>query len=122
MDALPLSRSAPTTAQTAAALSGLPDGFAGFGERLLAAAGLTTDALLEVADALDAGAAERAETLGTWDTEVRAMRALARILRDAAPRYPHPPRLPLTAEEADRSLRDRASFAGFTTADLGDAS
>ena len=116
----PPDRTRPTLAQTQAALLALPDGFGAIGARLLREAGLTTDALLIVADALDDGAAERAETLGTWDMEVRALRSLATILRDAAPRYAEqPPRLPpLTALEADASIRHRAWAAGLSTACL----
>ena len=109
-------RTTPTPAQTTAALLALPDGFAALGAGLLREPGLTTDGLLIVADSLDAGAAERADTLGAWDTEVRAMRALASILRDAAPRFPHPPRTPLSATEADASIRRRTMAAGLATA------
>ncbi len=105
----------PTIAQTQAALANLPDGFGAIGARLLRTPGLTTDALLIVADALDDGATERAEILGTWDAEVRALRALATILRDAAPRFPHPPRVPLTALEAEASIRRHTYAAGLAT-------
>lgn len=84
----------PTPAQTQAALADLPDGFAALGESLLAAPGVTADTLLIVADALDAGAAERRSLFPGGDAESAAMARLASILRDAAPRYPHPPREP----------------------------
>lgn len=105
----------PSIAQTQAALLSLPDGFGAMGACLLQR-GLRSDGLLCVADALDAGAAERSQTLGAWDAEVRAMRALATILRDVAPRYAHPARPPLTAEEAEASIRRRAGAAGLSTA------
>lgn len=110
---------APTIAQTQAALASLPDGFDAIGARLLRAPGMSVDALLTVADALDEGATARAETLGAWDAEVRAMQALAKILRDAATveRFPQPPKTPLSAEEADASiLARRAYVAGLSTA------
>jgi len=89
----------PTVAQTQAALASLPDGFAGLGETILAAQGVTADTLLILADGLDAGARERRELFPGGDPESRAMTALATILRDAAPRYPHPPRLPAASAE-----------------------
>jgi len=113
----PPERGRPTVAQTQAALLALPDGFGAIGARLLREPGLTTDALLIVADAMDDGAAERAETLGAWDAEVRALRTLATILRDAAPRYAErPPRVPLSALEAEASIRRRPIAAGLATA------
>lgn len=110
---------APTIAQTQAALMALPDGFDVFGARLLRAPGMSVDALLHVAEALVEGADARAETLGTWDVEVRAMRALASILRDAATveRFPQPPKVPLTATEADAATLARCAIAaGLSTA------
>ena len=92
---------APSVAQTQAALSDLPDGFAGMGETLLASPGVTSDHLLVFADALAAGAIERRELFPGDDTESRAMDRLASILRDAAPRYGHPPRLPAMAAQTD---------------------
>lgn len=86
----------PTIAQTQASLAGLPDGFAAFGCTLLSAEGVTADTVLRVADALRAGAAERRELFPHGDDETRALERLAAILTDAAPRYPHPPRLPLS--------------------------
>jgi hypothetical protein len=86
----------PTVAQTQAALTSLPDGFAAFGCTLLAAEGVTADTVLRVAEALRAGAAERRELFPHGDDETRAMERLASILTDAAPRYPHPPKLPLS--------------------------
>ena len=50
------------------------------------------------------------------DFEERVWRDMAALLRDAAPRFPHPPRVPLTAIEADRSIRQTASAAGIATA------
>lgn len=103
---MPLTFTAPPTpAQTQAALALLPDGFAGFGETILAAEGLTADTLLIVADALDAGARERRELFPGGDAESAAMTRLATILRDAAPRYPHPPRLPPSPISAEAALR-----------------
>lgn len=112
----------PTPAQTQAALSRLPDGFAGLGDAILAAPGLTADALLIFATALDVGATERGGTLGQWDTEVVAMASLANILRGACPRFPHPPRLPATPEtaaESDAAIRRAAAAAGLGTAGGG---
>lgn len=95
----------PTPAQTQAALASLPDGFAGLGETILAAHGLTADTLLIVADGLDAGARERRDLFPGGDAESAAMTRLATILRDAAPRYPHPPRLPPTPIGAEAAMR-----------------
>lgn len=112
----------PTTAQTQAALSNLPDGFAALGETILAAPGLTADTLLILADGMDAGARERRDLFPGGDAESAAMSRLATILRDAAPRYPHPPREPaslLSARQADAAIRRRAVAAGLATAATG---
>ncbi|MFN6998894.1 MAG: hypothetical protein ACK4ST_02530 [Elioraea tepidiphila] len=112
----------PTAAQTQAALADLPDGFAGMGETILAAPGVTADTLLIVADALAAGAAERRALFPGGDAETRAMERLAAILRDAAPRYPHPPRLPASAPEAGGKFRARRTWGAPTiTQDEGGA-
>jgi hypothetical protein len=98
----------PTIAQLQAALSNLPDGYAGFGESLLASPDLTATVLLIVADALDAGAKERRTLFPGGDPEAAGMSGLASILRDATPHFPHPPRLPATpidAMTADRRAR-----------------
>lgn len=95
-------------AQLQAALANLPDGFAAFGESLLRAPGLTADALLIVADALDDGARERRRLFPAGDEETRAMAGIATILRDAAPRFPHPPREPAGTEPGSGWLRRQA--------------
>ncbi|MBW6400016.1 hypothetical protein KPL78_19300 [Roseomonas sp. HJA6] len=105
----------PTIAELVRRAYDLPADHTAFVTRLLAAPGLTGDALLRVADA----AQEAAEALGglvRGDAEERVWRDMATLLRDAAPRFPHPPRVPLTAEEADASIRRRAIAAGLTTA------
>jgi hypothetical protein len=110
----------PTHAQTQAALAALPDGFAALGETILQSDGVTADTLLIAADALDAGSAERSECLGAWDVEARAMKALATILRDAAPRYPHPPRLPAAPAGAEAAPRPIGTTTrGFGTRPFG---
>jgi hypothetical protein len=100
----------PTIAQLQAALANLPDGFAGFGEALLSAPGLTADTLLMVADAAEAGARELRTLFPGGTLESQALAGLATILRDATPHFPHPPRLPaapLNALAADRHARVR---------------
>lgn len=100
---MPLDQAAtPTVAQTQAALLNLPDGYSAIGCTLLAAEGLTADTVLRVADALRAGAKERRELFPHGDDETRAMERLAAILTDAAPRYPHPPKLPLSDRRLSR--------------------
>lgn len=105
----------PTIAQTQAALENLPEGLAVTGITLLSAPGITADSVLTFADALDAGATQQ-DMVCRGDHLARDMRRLAAILRDAAPRYPHPPRLPISAEAADASVRRRAVAAGLSTA------
>lgn len=107
----------PTATQTAAALSALPDGFGAMGGTLLASAGVTAGHLLCFAEALRAGARERRSLFPHGDAETQAMERLATILEDATWRYPSPPRLPLTAEEADASILSRRVLAaGLSTA------
>jgi len=105
----------PTVAELVRRAYDLPEDHAAFVTRLLAAPGLTADDLLRVADA----AQEAAEALGgliRGDAAERTWRDMAALLRDATPRFPHPPRLPLTAEEADRAIRARSFAAGVVTA------
>lgn len=105
----------PTVAQTQAALANLPDGYAAMGETLLSAPGITADHILRFADALDAGARERSLCL-RGDPEARDMRRLASILRDAAPRYVHPPRepaVPIDAEAAQRRVLTHRAWTGW---------
>lgn len=107
----------PTLAQIQAALSVLPDGFAALGATVIAAPGLTSDALLIFADGLDRGAAQRRSLFIGGDAESRAMASLATIMRDAASTFAeHPPRVPASADHADAAIRRYASAAGLSTA------
>jgi hypothetical protein len=112
----PPERPQPTAIQTMAALSALPEGFGAMGTALLASAGVTADHLLRFAEAMRAGARERRGLFPHGDAETRAMERLAGILEDAAWRYPTPPRVPLTAIEADVAVRRYAAAAGLSTA------
>jgi hypothetical protein len=103
--------SPPTIAELQARAEDLPVGYVAFALRLLRAPGLTGADLCFVADAADEQATEWG-TLVRGSEEEAGWRALAAILRDAAPRFPHPPRQPISAEEADRSIR----AAGIATA------
>lgn len=108
----------PTIAELTRRAYNLPDGYTGFVTRLLAAPGVTASDLLRVADAAQEAAEERGGLL-RGDADERAWRETAALLRDAAPRYPHPPRLPATAEEAEAVMRLRAAAAGLATSYAG---
>jgi hypothetical protein len=85
--------------------------------------GVTADHLLILADHCDAVSAECVvrDLRGMLQHEATAWAALADILRDCAPHRPHPPRLPISAEDADASMRRRAHAAGLATASNGGA-
>jgi hypothetical protein len=84
----------PTAAQLFARVEDLPFGMAGLVRGALKQPGTTTDHLLYLADAMDEARADIAVVFpgGSQDADVFA--AAAGILRDAAPLYPHPARLP----------------------------
>lgn len=107
----------PTTAQIFARVEDLPLDLGAFARAVLAAPGITAAELLTEADRCDAVAASlRADARHLMAAEAATWSALATILRDAAPRFPSPPRIPLTAEEAERSIRMRSYAAGVITA------
>lgn len=105
----------PTIAELVRRAYDLPYGLTAFVSRLLLSPGLTGADLCTVADAADEAARECA-LVARNTTEERGWENLATILRDAAPRFPHPPRVPLTAAEAEASIRRHASAAGLSTA------
>jgi hypothetical protein len=84
-------------------------------------AGTTADHLLTLAEYCDQVAAECRvrDVRGMLEPEAVAWLQLAGILRDCAPHRPHPPRLPIGAEEADAGLRRRVQAAGIATAGEG---
>ena len=105
----------PAIAELQRRIEDLPLGLSAIGRFLLSLPGLTADHLLVWAEACDEAAGEmtglfRPSMDDGWG-------ALAAILRDATPRFPHPPRTPLSAEEADASiLARRVIAAGLSTA------
>ncbi|GGJ14010.1 hypothetical protein [Neoroseomonas lacus] len=104
-----------TIAELQRRIEDLPLGLSAIGRFLLSMPGLTADHLLTWAEACDEAAGE---LTGLFRPSMDdGYGALAAILRDAAPRFPHPPRMPLSAEEADASILARRIFAaGLSTA------
>lgn len=85
--------------------------------------GVTAAELLTLADYCDDVAKEcRLRDLrGILEPEAASWSALAGILRDGTPHRPHPPKLPIGAEDADASIRRHAHAAGLATAGNGGA-
>ena len=92
----------PTWAQLNARVEDLPFGMAGLLRGAMRQPGTTADHLLHLADAMDEARREVAEVLPGGCAQSDAFAACASILRDAAPLFPHPPRLPASAVEAIR--------------------
>jgi hypothetical protein len=102
---------APTWAHLNARIEDLPFGMAGLLRGALNQAGTTAAHLLYLADAMDEARREVAEVFPGGCAQVDHFAAMASILRDAAPLFPHPPRLPaapISAMDADRRGRARA--------------
>jgi hypothetical protein len=99
-----------TMAQLNARIEDLPFGLAGVIRSALRQDGTTSDHLLCMADHLDEGRRDVLTVFPGGCIEADHFSAAASILRDAAPRYPHPPRLPaapIDALAADRAVRPR---------------
>jgi hypothetical protein len=99
-----------TIAQLNARIEDLPFGLAGILRGALNQPGTTADHLLFMADAMDEGRDDVLTVFPDGCAEADNFSAAASILRDAAPRYPHPPRLPaapMNALAADRAVRPR---------------
>lgn len=92
-------REAPTTAELFARVESLPYALAAFGRWALNGPGVTADALLQFAEGCDQVVAEcrMRDVRGILEQDAATWSALAGILRDAAPRYPDPPRRPPAA-------------------------
>ncbi len=106
----------PTIAALYRRVVDLPHDLGEFARAMLDAPGVTAAELLAEADRIDkvAKACGEPDVRGILSREARDWSALASILRDAAPRFPSPPRVPLSAEEADASIRRRAGIIGGT--------
>ena len=101
----------PTIAQLNARIEDLPFGMAGVVRGALRQGGTTSDHLLYMADTLDEGRRDALVVFPGGCAEADTFAAAASILRDAAPLYPYPPRLPaapIAALDADRIGRTRA--------------
>ncbi len=109
-------RDPPTLAELQARIEDLPLGLSAIGRFLLSRPGITADHLLIWAEACDEAAGEDRCVFRRPSADSEGWDALATILRDATPRFPHPPRLPLTAEETDATIRRLARAAGVATA------
>ena len=83
----------PTFADINRRVEDLPAALGAIARHLFQRPGTTSDHLLIAADSYDAVSVEL-ENLIAGDPEAVQWRALAGILRDAAPLYPHPPRQP----------------------------
>lgn len=83
--------------------------------------GTTGAELLRDADVLDQVAAEcrQRDLRGLLEPEAQAWADAAAILRDAAPRYPHPPRLPANAEQAMQTAPLQRTAFGQRRRDWG---
>lgn len=108
----------PTVAELQRRIEDLPLGIAAIGRYLLSAPGVTADHLLVWAEACDEAAGEMG-TLFRHGPEADGWAVLAHILRDATPRFPHPPREPAAAAEADAAILRHALAAGLATAGGG---
>ncbi|MBR0653382.1 hypothetical protein GXW78_27275 [Roseomonas terrae] len=106
----------PTVAELFARIEDLPMGLSGLARSLLNTPGLTADHVLIWAEAADKGVEELRLLFPTGSFEGEKWTAFAAILRDAAPRFPHPPRLPASARERDDAMRVCAAAAGLATA------
>jgi hypothetical protein len=98
----------PSIADLNRRIEDLPFGMAGVVRAALRAPGITSDHLLFMADAMDEGRRDAQMVFPTGCAEADHFTAAASILRDAAPLYPHPPRLPaapIDALTADRRAR-----------------
>jgi hypothetical protein len=106
-----------------ARIEDLPYYLAALGRAAINRPGCTAADLLTVAGYCDDVAKECRvrDVRGMLEPEAASWAALAGILRDCAPHRPHPPRLPIGAEEADATIRRRAHAAGLATAGNGGA-
>ena len=109
-------RDPATIAELQARVEDLPMGLSAIGRFMLSRPGVTADHLLTWAEACDEAAGEEQCLFRHPAAEGEGWDALAGILRDAAPRYPHPPRLPLSDEQADAAAQRRILAAGMATA------
>jgi hypothetical protein len=99
----------PTMAQLSRRIEDLPFGMAGAIRGALNQPGTTSDHLLHMADAMDEGRKDVLVVFPGGCAEADTFAAAAAILRDAAPLYPHPPRLP--AAPIDAIATDRRARA-----------
>jgi hypothetical protein len=93
----------PTYAQLQRRVEDLPFGMAGLVRGAMKQAGTTSDHLLYLADAMDEARRDIALVFPGGSPDADLFAAAASILRDAAPLYPHPARVPVTAIEATRN-------------------
>jgi hypothetical protein len=84
----------PTRVQIFARVEDLPFGMAGLVRGAMNQPGTTSDHLLFLADALDEARRDVAVVFPAGSPDADHFASAASILRDAAPLYPHPPRLP----------------------------
>jgi hypothetical protein len=84
----------PTPAQLFARVENLPFGLSGLVRGALRQSGTTSDHLLYLADAMDEARRDITVVFPGGCAEADNYAVAAAILRDAAPLYPHPPRLP----------------------------
>lgn len=94
----------PTFADINRRVEDLPAALGAIARHVFRRPGTSSDHLLIFADASDAAAAEL-DSVVAGDPEAVQWRALAAILRDAAPLYPHPPRVPADEESLAGWLR-----------------
>lgn len=93
----------PTFAQLQARIEDLRFGMAGLLLGALKAPGTTHDELLWLADRMDEARKDIAVVFPGGSPDADTYAAAASILRDAAPLFPHPARLPVSAIEATRN-------------------
>lgn len=90
----------PTVAQLFARIEDLPFGMAGLIRGAMNQPGTTADHLLHLADAMDEARRDIAAVFPGGCADAEHFAVAASILRDAAPLYPHPPRLPAAPIDA----------------------
>lgn len=90
----------PTAAQLFARIEDLPYGWAGLVRGALRQPGTTADHLLLLADCMDEARDDILVVFPGGCAEADHFTAAAGILRDAAPLYPSPPRLPAAPIDA----------------------
>lgn len=107
-DMAPTLLRAPTMAQLNARTEDLPFGMAGLVRGAMAQPGTTADHLLHLADAMDEARRDILVVFPGGCEQADQYVTAADILRDAAPLFPNPPRLPaapIDALTADRRAR-----------------